>query len=138
PILTRSINKSIDQCTYPNLLKIAKVIPILKKDDPNVLINYRPISLLSVFPKILERILFNRSNNFLKQYNLFSKFQFEYRKNKSTEQLLLSIKEYILFNFRRGNNIIIGNFSDLSKAFDIVDHRILCKKLTCLELQDMH
>src|SRR5690606_31858226 len=101
-----------------------KVIPILKKDDPNVLNNYRPISLLSVFSKIFERILFNRLNNFLERYNLFSKFQFGYRKNKSTEQLLLSIKEYILSNFNRGN-IIVGIFSDLSKAFDTVNHRIL-------------
>ena len=68
----------------PKQLKIAKVIPVFKSGDPRLPNNYRPISLLSNFSKILEKVMANRLTNYLEQYNLLSPSQFGFRKNHST------------------------------------------------------
>ena len=58
--LTHLFNLSLEQGTFPNHLKIAKVIPLFKSGDNTLISNYRPVSLLPLFSKILEKIVVNR------------------------------------------------------------------------------
>jgi len=69
--LTYIINKSFESGIVPKDMKIAKVIPIFKNNDPSELKNYRPISLLSSFSKVLERLMYNKLVQFLNVNNLF-------------------------------------------------------------------
>ena len=72
-------NKSFEEGCFPELLKIAKVIPIYKSEDPINPSNYRPISLLSVFDKLLEKLMYNRLTPFFQKHNVFYKYQFGFR-----------------------------------------------------------
>ena len=72
-------------------MKKAKVIPIHKSDDLNLIKNYRPISLLPAFSKLLEKIVYKRLYKFLTQQNLLTPCQYGFRKTFSTE---LAIKEF--------------------------------------------
>ena len=110
----------------PSKLKIAKVIPLYK--DPALFSNYRPISLLPFFSKILERLMHNRLYNFLTEHNILSMNQFGFRKNYSTFLALMDLVDNISKNIDEGN-YSIGIFLDLSKAFDTIDHTILLDKL---------
>ena len=77
-------NKSFQEGCFPEILKIAKVIPVHKGDvttDPG---NYRPISLLSVFDKLLEKVMLNRLLQFLNKNDILYKYQFGFRKNHAT------------------------------------------------------
>ena len=73
-------NKSFTEGQLPDLLLLAKVIPIHKGDDATNPNNYRPISLLSVFDKLLEKLMLNRLNTFLSKNNILYKYQFGFRK----------------------------------------------------------
>ena len=70
-------------------MKIAKVVPVFKKGDPQSLTNYRPISLLTSFSKILEKIIYVRTVKFFKECNIFSNFQFGFREKHTTSHALL-------------------------------------------------
>ena len=126
--ITHIINESLLYGTVPDAMKLAKVIPIYKNNDANQLINYRPISMLSTFSKILERAVHNRVSNFLQSHNLLYKSQYGFRTNHSTEQALIEIQNTVIQNFK-SNKITAGIFLDLSKAFDCIDHTILLTKL---------
>ena len=90
--------------------------------------NYRPISLLSVFSKILERLMYNRLLKFLNKHNLFNKFQFGFRNKHSTSIALIILLENLV-NALDDGTCAIGIFLDFQKAFDTVDHCILLDKL---------
>ena len=77
-------NLSFTSGSFPDAMKIAKVIPIFKKDDPAEVKNYRPISLLPVISKILERLAYNRLYKFLIDNNLLNPNQFGFRKGYSS------------------------------------------------------
>ena len=81
PGLVIIFNKSISEGIFPELLKTAKVIPIYKKDDTNFAKNYRPISLLSVFDKIIEKLVYKRVQSFLSKHNVLYKYQYGFRTN---------------------------------------------------------
>ena len=126
--LANIFNKSFLTGIVPTKLKIAKVIPLYKTKDPALFCNYRPISLLPVFSKILERLMYNRLYNFLTEHNILSMNQFGFRKKYSTFLALMDLVDNITKNID-GGNYSIGFFLDLSKAFDTIDHTILLDKL---------
>ena len=90
--------------------------------------NYRPISLLSIFDKLLEKLMAARLNNFLEKNNILYKYQFGFRKNYSTVLAVIDVVEDILEHLDQ-QDIGIGIYLDLKKAFDTVDHDILLYKL---------
>lgn len=122
-------NLSLTTGVVPNSLKIAKVVPLFKKGDASAMSNYRPISLLSIFNKILEKIVYSRVHNFLSKNNVLYKFQFGFRKNHSTALALLDVIDSCYKNIDDGNKVL-GVFLDLQKAFDTVNHEILLYKLS--------
>ena len=126
--LCKVINQALVTGIYPDLLKIAKVIPIHKKGERDDVNNYRPISVLSTFNKLFEKLIHKRLYNFLTKYNAFYKFQFGFREKHSTNLALIEIVDQIRTAIEN-KKVVCGIFADLSKAFDTVDHRILLKKL---------
>ena len=77
------------------MLKKAKVIPIFEKEDDFIPGNFRPITLLSVFDKLLENIIYRRLQSFLDKFKILYKYQFGFRTNHSTSHALIDITEYI-------------------------------------------
>ena len=126
--LTTIVNKSLEEGTFPKLLKSASVCPIFKKNDKTKCANYRPISLLSNISKVFERIMYNRIENFLDDFDVIYKLQFGFRKKYSTNHALLSIVEQIRSNLDN-KAFSCGVIVDLEKAFDTVNHKILLGKL---------
>ena len=126
--LSDLINKSVENGIYPSKLKHAKIIPIYKKGDETDPTNYRPISLLSVFNRIFEKMMYNRLKYFLEKQNVLYQSQYGFREKHSTQHAILDIVNQIHTNM---NNKMYscGVFIDLQKAFDTVDHLILLRKL---------
>jgi len=128
-ILSKLINLSFKTGIFPDLCKYAKVIPIYKKDDPLLTNNYRPISLLPIFSKIFEKIIYIRMYSFIDKNHLLYDRQFGFRNSHSTSHALISLIESIK-NSLDDKKIVAGVFIDLTKAFDTVNHEILCNKLS--------
>ena len=112
----------------PEDLKIAKIIPIYKSDDKKIISNYRPISVLPAFSKILERLIYKRLLDFINQHGILSQNQYGFRKNISTAMALVDLVDKISSSIEN-NEYTIGIFIDLAKAFDTVNHDILLNKL---------
>ena len=127
--LTHVYNLSLSQGIFPSELKIAKVIPLYKAGDNTLFINYRPISVLSVFSKLLEKIMYSRLIAFINKCKILHELQFGFRKDHSTGLALTILVDKITEALDRGD-YSIGIFLDFSKAFDTVDHSILFQKLS--------
>ena len=82
--LANMVNLSFEQGVFPDELKIAVITPLYKAKDPMLFNNSRPISLLCMFSKIVERLMSNRILNFINKHKFFNKFQFGFRNNHST------------------------------------------------------
>ena len=114
-------NKSFKEGYFPELLKIANVIPIYKGDDPTNPRNYRPISLPIVFDKLPEKLMFNRLDPFFQKHKVFYKYQFGFRKHHATNNALTEVMSYIYKSLDEGN-YVFGIYIDLKKAFDTVHY----------------
>lgn len=126
--LTDICNRSLESGVFPKWFKFSKTIPIYKKGDKSMSTNYRPISLLPIFSKILEKVVYNRLIRYLEQNNIILNNQNGFRKGKSTLTAAFSLTEEILQALDKKEKVL-GFFFDLSKAFDTVNHITLLKKL---------
>ena len=131
--LTYIYNLCIDKQVFPHAMKEAKVIPIPKSKDLNDMNNYRPISLLSALSKPLERHVHKHLTDFLEKNKLLYVNQSGFRENHSCQTALSHIIDSWLEAIN--NTQMTGAvFLDLKKAFDLVNHEILLKKLTAYHI----
>ena len=126
--LAQVANLPFQQGIFPEELKIAAVTPLYQAKDPMMFNNYRPISLISVFAKILERLMYNRLLKFINKNQFFNKHQFGFRDKHSTFMALIILIENLVNAIDNGK-CAVGIFLDFQKAFDTVDHCILLDKL---------
>ena len=125
--LSQLINDSFESGIYPNL-KLAKITPIFKKGLRDDIDNYRPISVLPVFSKIFDKIMYKRLYHYLEFHHILYPLQFGFREQYSTSHALISISELIRKSID-DREFGCGIFIDLRKAFDTVNHSILLSKL---------
>ena len=127
-LFTKIYNESIQTGVVPNILKVSQVTPVYKSGDVTNPGNYRPISVLSPFSKILEKLVYNQLYDFLEKHNILYRNQFGFRKGHSTEQAIFEITDTLKQALDK-KLVTCGVFLDFSKAFDTVNHNILLSKL---------
>jgi hypothetical protein len=115
--LTKLLRLSLQKGIFPSLWKLANVLPILKKDDPSVTLNYRPISLLCTLAKVFEHIVFKYMFNYFRQNFMITLFQAGFSQGSSTVTQLIEVYDQMCkaVNDHREIRIV---FLDITKAFD--------------------
>ena len=128
-------NKSLQSGVFPDLMKLARVLPLFKSGDQSIPDNYRPISLLPVLSKVLEKIVYQRMVEYLDKNNVIFPRQFGFRKGYSTSDAVLNFVGNALKAFD-DKMFVLAIFIDLKKAFDMVSHLALLSKLKNLGVTD--
>ena len=128
-LLTKLVNESLQTGEFPDNLKKALVIPLLKKSSLEPIPrNYRPISNLPFVGKLMERCVIDQLMEHIHANNLMETLQLAYRSHHSTETALLKVKTDIC-KVMDNHEVMCLVLLDLSAAFDTVDHKILLERL---------
>ena len=128
PVLSNYFNILMSKGLFSDVLKTGKITPVYKKGNPEEIENYRPISTLSVFGKIFEKLIYSRIYGFVSSQGVLSKTHFGFRKSHSTSHAVNYSVDLITKSLKLKNHVL-GIFIDLSKAFDTIDHSTLLVKL---------
>lgn len=134
--ITYIVNLSITSGIVPEELKLARVKPLYKKNSRAEIGNYRPVSILCIISKILEKAVYKQLEAHLIQHNLLYQFQSGFRSSYSTDTCLIHLFDHIKSQTSKG--LFTGMVMiDLQKAFDTVDHQILCQKLRSMGVKNV-
>ena len=126
--LVHVMNLSLAEGIFPDELKVAKVLPLYKGDNPILFNNCRPVSLLNILSKVFEKVMYTRLVSFFENQKILYNKQFGFRILHSTYMALMLLIDKLTNAIEKGE-YGIGVFLDFSKAFDTVDHAILLSKL---------
>jgi hypothetical protein len=126
--LTYICNLIIFSGNFPEKLKYSEIIPLYKKGDKKQITNYRPISLLTSFSKIVEKIMLSRLLIHLKKYNILSLNQYGFQKNVSVDDAIFALLNETLTALKNKSKVK-GIFCDTEEAFGCVNHDILLQKM---------
>lgn len=126
--LAHIINLCIANGTFPDNLKKVIIKPLHKKDDKTDLKNYRPIAKIPIFSKIIEKVIYNSLYSFFSKFDLFCREQKGFRKNTTTNMALFDLLANVMSSVDN-KNPVCAIYTDMTKAFDYVDHNILLQKL---------
>lgn len=132
--LCHLINLCISTGVFPDSLKTVIVKPLFKKSDKEDLANYRPIALIPIFSKVIEKIMYDSINNFLCKFNILCAEQKGFRKNKGINTAVYDLINVILQNVDK-KVPVCAIFTDMTRAFDCVDHETLLKKLDAIGIR---
>ena len=123
-------NRSLQEGYFPNQMKIAEVVPLYKSKERDQTNNYHPISLLMVISKLLERVVYKRTFQFVTDTGQLYDSQYGFRKNHSCNDAISELLGEILHNLEN-NQFTVAIYINLSKAFDTLQHSVILKKLEC-------
>ena len=128
PALSIVFNKSMVTGEFPNIMKLAEIVPLYKGKEHYLETNYRPISLLTTMSKVLEKIVYQRVYTFLQETGQLYENQFGFRESHSCEHAVGQVINGIVKGLEnKVNNACV--LLDLSKAFDTIEHKIMLQKL---------
>ena len=126
--ITHMINTSISSGTFPEMYKKAVIRPIYKGGNVEDINNYRPVSLLSNVSKIIEKAVKEQLVSYLEEEKFFVESQLGFRRNKGTEDAINRLNNTLINHLDKGKKCL-AVFQDLSKAFDLVEHEKLLKRI---------
>jgi hypothetical protein len=134
--LLHIVNLSILSESVPSSLKKARVVPIFKKGSRLDMGNYRPVSVLCVVSKILERAVHGQIMEYLGKHNLLFDYQSGFRGQFSTDSCLINLTDFLKSEISKGRYVGMV-LIDLQKAFDTVNHGLLCQKLSAMGIESV-
>ena len=136
PHLVTLFNKCVREGIYPNVLKLAKITPVYKKKERNLISNYRPVAVLTNLCKVFESIIFDRLSSFFQKKEILSQNQYGFRKHRSTELAVFTLLDRLLPALD-DKLYSICVFLDFTACFDTISRSLLFKKLERYGVRDL-